>query len=372
MNKLYARSATGKILVWWMTQDNNSYTTTSGQLDGKLVTSEPTICQGKNIGRANETSAKIQAEMEMVAKYKKQLKTGYFLDIKDVDSFQYIQPMLAKNYKDYADKIDWAKGVIVQIKFNGMRCIATRHGLFTRKGERYVSVPHIENSLKKFFEKYPDAVLDGELFNYALRQRLNEIACLIRKQKPTAQDLANSEAVVEYHIYDGYGIGTFPDDVYVVRKQAIDQSLIFANFSKYVKCVICWTIHSPVELDVIYNAFLNDEQEGAILRIPDSPYEHKRSKYLLKFKPIDDSEFIIKDIIEGEGNWAGTGKIIEFSYENGKRFRGTFKGTFEQAQKFLAERQKWIGKTVTVEYNGLTGLGTPNYARMDINNCEKS
>lgn len=30
-----------------------------------------------------------------------------------------------------------------------------------------------------------------------------------------------------------------------------------------------------------------------------------------------------------------------------------------------------IDRTVTFLYNGLTGLGTPNYARMDIKNCFK-
>lgn len=45
-----------------------------------------------------------------------------------------------------------------------MRCVATKNGLFTRKGEKYISVPHIEEALKPFFDKHPESVLDGELF----------------------------------------------------------------------------------------------------------------------------------------------------------------------------------------------------------------
>lgn len=56
----------------------------------------------------------------------------------------------------------------------------------------------------------------------------------------------------------------------------------------------------------------------------------------------------------------------------GKVFDATFKGTHEEAVVFLAEKEKWIGRTVTFLYNNLTAFGVPNYARVDINNCIKS
>ena len=120
----------------------------------------------------------------------------------------------------------------------------------------------------------------------------------------------------------------------------------------------------------MYQELVDDGQEGGILRKMSESYEHKRSKNLLKVKPEDDDEAEIVDITEGTGNWSGTGKIITLKW-NKKTFDATFKGTHEEGVEFLKNKKKWIGKTVTFLYNGLTGLGTPNYARVDYNNCIK-
>jgi len=91
---------------------------------------------------------------------------------------------------------------------------------------------------------------------------------------------------------------------------------------------------------------------------------------LLKYKPEDDDEATIIDIIEGTGNWAGTAKTCTLEWK-GKKFDATFKGTHEQGVDRLKHKKDWIGKTVTFLYTGLTGLGVPNYARIDPDNCFK-
>jgi len=373
---LFTRDTLGNIRLWWMEQKENKYRTHSGIQDGQIVISEWTEVEGKNIGKKNATTSEQQASSEIDAKYKKQLKTGYHKSIKDVDKHRYVEPMLAKLYKDYASKIELEKGKwAIQCKFNGMRCVATKEGLFTRKGEKYISVPHIEKSLEPFFAKYPDAVLDGELFNNELRQQLNEISKLIRKTKHiTSDDFDRSEKLVKYYVYDGYNFDCSFDKVlniespYSERKQWIDENLV-DNY-KYVVQVPTIGVNSQEKLDELYQSFVDDGQEGAILRNIDMPYENKRSKNLLKVKPEDDDEGVIVNITEGSGNWKKTGKIITLMWQE-KTFDATFKGTFDQGVQFLKDKNKWIGKTVTFLYNGLTGLGTPNYARVDINNCIK-
>ena len=184
--KIYTKDSTGKTRLWWMDQLDNKYRTNSGVLDGNIVTSEWTEAKPKNVGKVNETSGEEQASLEIEAKYKKQLKTGYHEDIRRIDEIQYVEPMLAKKYSEYK----------------------TKHGLFTRKGEKYLSVPHIEKALEKFFAAFPDAVLDGELYNYDKRQKLNELMSLVRKTKNISkEDLKKSEEIVEYVLYDGYNIG---------------------------------------------------------------------------------------------------------------------------------------------------------------------
>jgi ATP-dependent DNA ligase len=353
-----------------MEQNGSRHRTVAGLQDGEKVISDWTVAEPKNTDKKNATSGSEQATKEIEAKYKKQKKTGYFEDIKDVDYMGYVEPMLAKQYKDYSNKIDLTKKeYILQCKFNGMRCVATKDGLFTRKGEKYLTCPHIEESLQGFFKAYPDAVLDGELFNNDLRQQLNEISKLIRRTVNISKDdLERSKQLVRYHIYDGYNFGISKDCCYTERKLWIDTNVI--DQYNYIMKVQDFPISSQEDLIKHYSSFVDDGHEGVMLRYSNMGYENKRSKHLLKVKPEDDSEAKIVDIIEGLGNWSGTGKTITLDW-NGKIFDASFKGSYEQAADFLQQKNKWIGKTVTFLYNGLTGKGTPNFARIDINNCLK-
>ena len=367
---LWCRDSMGRVREWRMEQEGCKYRTVAGLMQGEQVTSEWTVAKAKNVGRSNETSCEEQATKEIENKYKKQLKTGYFRSMGEIDTVQYVEPMLAKLYRDYSSKIDFSKECwIAQCKFNGMRCVATKDGLFTRKGERYLTCKHIEEELKPFFDEHPDAVLDGELFNENLRQQLNEISKLIRKTVHiTQEDLDRSRSLVKYYVYDGYGFDKYTkDDHYDQRKPKIDQ--YFHKYS-YVELVQNWSVQSSSDLEKVYADYVDAGHEGIMLRNCKAPYENKRSKYLLKVKPEDDSEAVIVDIIEGEGNWSKTGKTITLKWGD-KVFDASFKGSYEQAKQFLVDKDQWIGKTVTFLYNGLTGLGTPNFARVDINNCVK-
>jgi DNA ligase-1 len=361
--------------MWSIEVVKNKFRVTSGQIDGAKVTAEWTVCEGKNTGKANETSPDEQALLEAQSKWDKKARMGYTPDVKKIDScMTYVEPMTAKKLLDRLKKIDWKKGVLVQNKYNGHRCVATAEGmtviLKTRTGKLYYSVPHISKDLEKFFSKYPEAVLDGELFNNELRTKLNEISSLLRKgEDATAEDLKASEKLIRFYVYDGYnfGEGLDQDSDYGLRKEFIDKNL--PKFCKYCLTVKTDKAMSMVEVDKIYNAYLKDEQEGAIIRIPNSNYENKRSNNLLKYKPVDDDECEIEKILEGEGNWAGTAKIAIIKWK-GKSFRATFKGTWEQGAQRLKEKDKWEGlKGVTFLFNGLTGLGVPNYARIDPDNC---
>lgn len=375
---LYARNKNGSVQEWTIEIDLNLFRTIVGQVGGALVVSDWTECQGKNYGKKNETTPDMQAKSEAQARWDKKLKEGYYKDINDIDRPKFFEPTLAKSYEDYKAKLDWSKGVAVQIKYNGGRVVANRHGLWTRTGEAWVSIPHIHEALKGFFFDNPDAVLDGEGFNFELREQLNEIMTLMRKSShATAEDLARSKELIKFYVYDGFGFGGVTrDDDYLKRKAAIDK--LQTKYSKFIGNVPTWIVYSEAELEELYKKFLEDNQEGAILRILGLGYENGRTKNLMKYKPVDDDEFKIIDVQEGTGNWAGTGKIIVCQRIDGNRyadgsntFNATFKGSHDKAVKFLKEKDKYIGKTVTIFYNGLTGKGKPNYARLDIANWNK-
>jgi DNA polymerase/3'-5' exonuclease PolX len=78
---------------------------------------------------------------------------------------------------------------------------------------------------------------------------------------------------------------------------------------KDLKCILekveITKIESPEHLQEIYRSLTSGGAEGVMLRAPNSPYELKRSKYLLKFKIKDDAEGIVIERLPGTGRLSG-------------------------------------------------------------------
>ena len=377
---LYSRTSTGAIQQWKVEVLGNQYRMVSGQKDGKLVSSEWTIVEGKNLGRKNATTSEQQALSEAQSKWDKKARMGYTEDVTKIDNCMcYVEPMTAQKLLDRLKKkksgIIWKDGVLVQNKFNGHRCVARMENgkvvLRTRTGKRYSPVTqHIAEDLKTWFAEAPDSVLDGELFNNGLRTKLNKISSLLRKDEDaTPEDIKASRELIRFYIYDGYQTESDTlgeENDYIDRKAWLDKMIV--KHTKFCDVVTTEWAYSLDEVNVIYFRYLADEQEGAIIRLPRSPYEHSRSAFLLKYKPVDDDECVIKELHEGTGNWAGTAKTATVLWK-GIMFDATFKGGYDQGAERLKNPQDWLEKTVTFLYNGLTGKGVPNYARIDPDNC---
>ena len=74
-----------------------------------------------------------------------------------------------------------------------------------------------------------------------------------------------------------------------------------------------------------FEKFVKDGEEGGILRLATSAYEHKRSFNLIKVKGEDDGEALIISMDEGTGNWAGAVYTAVINWE-GKVFEAVFMG----------------------------------------------
>ena len=57
-----------------------------------------------------------------------------------------IKPMLA--YKVDKKPVDWSEKVYIQPKLDGVRCLFTKDGAFSRTGNQFMNVKHIEKDLK--------------------------------------------------------------------------------------------------------------------------------------------------------------------------------------------------------------------------------
>ena len=114
------------------------------------------------------------------------------------------KPMLA--YPVSNKPIDYTKPVFIQPKLDGVRCLiqydAGKVTAYSRTGKKWKNIEHIELNLLKFFNKYPDVILDGELYNHAFKDDFESIISMVRKTKPTAEDRVISSDNVQFHCYD--------------------------------------------------------------------------------------------------------------------------------------------------------------------------
>ncbi len=355
---LYSRDTTGNIREWFLEQEENKYRTNSGVQGGQLVVSEWTTAKGKNEGKKNETTSTTQAIKEIQSKYKKQLESGYFDEVSKVDDFQYFQPMLAHKWLDHKDKVDFSKGVLVSPKLDGLRCVFTKFGAFSRNGKKFVSFPHIERELKPLFDKDPNLVLDGEIYTHLLKEDFDKIISLAKKTKPTSDDIVESEKHLQYWIFDYPSCSGDFDNRYNSLKK-----LILENFrdNKWIRLCIHKLIHSEPELETALGEWLQHGFEGAMLNLRDGMYLNKRSTNLLKYKLFQDVETTVINITEGVGNRSGMFGYATLKLSNGKTFDSNARGNEEQYKKILKNKSDYIGKSATIRFQNYTPDGIPRF-----------
>ena len=356
LETIYKKTKTGATQEWTIEVVDNKYRSISGQIDGKMKISEWTICYGKNVGRSNETTDNEQAMLEAVAKRTKKLESGYFENIKHIHKQQYFEPMLASKWEDSKDKITYP--IFSQPKLDGIRCIITKDGMFSRNGKPIISAPHILHSLKHVFSAYPNLILDGELYADKFANDFNKIVSLVKKTKPTEDDLFESQRNIQYWIYDIPSENTnFGERCYALD-ELFDAEL--DSFEKHCVLVETDTCNNEDEVMGLYEQYVENGFEGQMLRL-DREYENKRSKFLMKHKTFVDEEYQILDIVEGEGNRSGTAGYMVFETGEGKRFKSNVKGTWEETAEMLKNKKKLIGKSATVKYFNLTPDGIPRF-----------
>lgn len=361
---LYKKTSTGATQIWYqeISEDGISYRTVSGQINGKLVESAWKAVEQKNVGKANETSLKEQCLLEVESNYKKKLAQGNYKTTNDVEVLaedNFFKPMLAKKYgEDY--KYNPNDVLFSSPKLDGVRCIVTVNGMFSRMGKPILSAPHIREALDPLFVKNPSLVLDGELYTNKLSDNFDEIISLARQAKPTEEDFARSKDVLEFWIYD-----IFSKDPYEKRFQSIVTLVnCLPEECKYcIKIVPAERIAGEDEIERNYAQYMSQGYEGLMVRVSKLGYENKRSKQLLKLKEFVDEEFVITDLIEGEGNWAGYAKSLSFKLNDGsgRTSDAGIAGKQEFCKMLFENKEDYINTLVTVKYQNLTPDGKPRF-----------
>lgn len=342
---IYKRDSLGKVRVWQYEIQGAQWRTHAGILNGARVTSGWTTCEPKS-----QPTAEDQARFEANTERQKKLERDYHLSLDLIDTPNYFKPMLAQTYAP--GKLPFP--VYAQPKLDGIRCIATAKGLFSRQGKQIFGVPHIAEMLEPLFDKDPSLVLDGELYNHELHDDFNQITSIVRKQNPNPMQLKASAKLIQYHIYD---LPSHPGG-FGARHVMLEKTLF--GWHPCIHVVDTYVVTTEEVLDAIYEKLLTQRYEGQIIRL-DQPYEQKRSKTLLKRKEFQDAEFEIISVDEGNGNWAGYAKRLTCKLPDGRIFGAGIKGNQAFTQMLLSNRDQIVGRQATVRYFALTPDGIPRF-----------
>ena len=271
------------------------------------------------------------------------------------------KPMLAYPVSD--KPIDYTKPVFMQPKLDGVRCLIQYEKrriskpikkvvAYSRTGKEWKNINHILQSLEPFFQANPNVILDGELYNHALRDDFEKIISCVRKQKPTAIDRAESRKLVQFHCYDIVDeTTTFEERYKFVDFNLKDPSIYGVRTVK--------TIVTPTESQAKVNHARNLDAgfEGSILRTNDV-YKCGRSWSLRKFKDFHDAEAVLTDWVEGKGKRKGTiGKFMAIDAD-GNTFGMPVMDNFKKLQTMFNEMKTWVGKEATFTYFERTKAGS--------------
>jgi len=262
-----------------------------------------------------------------------------------------IKPMLAHKFDN--SRVDWSQPVYIQPKLDGVRCLLTKDGGFSRTGKKFMNIAHIELALIPFFKQNPDIVLDGELYNHKLKNDFEKIISLVRKQKPTADDRRDAQHLVQFHVYD------YVDDKYDSYKNRMLQLVMSDIYDVQIKYVPAKLVDSYNYARDLHVTYLSEGYEGSIIRL-DGLYKHGRSYDLMKFKDFSDTEATIIGYELGKGKRTGTlGKFImlddegvEFGCPPGKGY------SYKDLAEMLNNITDYIGKRATFTYFQRTQAGS--------------
>jgi DNA ligase-1 len=354
---LYKLNTNGSTQVWEIHRNHNSYWSVSGKLGGKMIVNEPTLVTPKQTRTLEE-----QVEFYCESQVNKKKDKKYVENVEDIHradgDLVGFSAMLAHSYEKQKSKIKFP--CIVQPKLDGIRCLSTVDGFFSRGRKEFTSCPHIREELAKFFEGNPKARLDGEFYTHEFKEDFEKICKAVKKSADKAEpsDL-EFQKKVQLHLYDAPRIGTLTDTDSFQKRQA-ELAKTFADY-KYIHVVETVVVNNEDEMLACKERWIEEGYEGIMLRNIDSPYEGKRSYNLQKFKDFIDDEFEIIGVNEGNGKLAGHAGSFTFKMKSGNTFDAKMIGSTSRLKDLFEHQSKCIGKMATVRYQNLSADGNPRF-----------
>lgn len=339
--QLYYLGADNRIREWEISVQGTTIVISHGHLNGVKTKTYEEIEAGKG-GR----SVYGQIQSRVRSRINTQKLKGYKETVQEAqqgrtNALDLPKPMLAQPWNKIKE-INF-QDMLIQFKYDGNRCLITRQGkeviAYSRKGKIIDSIPHI----LKHIDIPEGIVLDGELYHHGTP--INILRSWISKKQPNSEKLC-------FHAYDVILPIQYNYRLNYLRELGL-------TGPAHVVPTFVWDDIDEPSLNNYMTLSRRNNYEGIILRANTTGYDvGKRSKQLIKVKQFLDSEFIVVDIYKSEkGMPMATCRI-----NDNKTFDVVLPGTHETKTSMLHEKDKYIGKTLTVEFSQWTTDGKPFHA----------
>lgn len=264
----------------------------------------------------------------------------------------------------------------IQPKLDGVRCVAQiQEGtvvLTTRNGKQFPWFSKIREDILEFLTGHENVVLDGELYIHQLKHASGEIVspderpvlikgiCSLTRKTPHAL-----EDQIEYHVFDIVDRELVQSQRFKKLKRIFNTEsettfglMPFQSRTPKIFRVPTKIVRSFKQINSFHRQMYDSGYEGVVIRAFDLKYTPTRSKKMYKFKLFDDSEAIITGTKKDDGvsteHFRWTCK-----FPNGVEFTVKPTGTREQKLKWYSKKEKYIGRSYTVKYQGLEPSGKP-------------
>jgi DNA ligase D-like protein (predicted ligase) len=264
---------------------------------------------------------------------------------------RWLSPMLATLSGDVFSNPAW----VYEVKLDGQRSLLFRKGssirLMTRnQKDRTSHYPELVEGIEG--AAVADLVADGEIVAFdGERTSFSRLQARMGNPRPTSGEMrAIPVRMVIFDLlwFGGYDLTALP---LVARKDVLRHAFTFDD-------PIGYSEHIEGDGEPAYRAACQQGLEGLIAKRSDSPYTSGRSRDWLKFKCVNEQEFVVVGWTDPKGSRAGIGALLVGYHDASElRFAGKVGTGFGQAE--LARLARLLRSMEQVDPPVTRTLGLP-------------
>ena len=246
-----------------------------------------------------------------------------------------VLPMLANKWEDRKKYI--SQPFYVQPKLDGVRLLVSHRGGISRTGKIVPGTKILGKGLEE------GQYVDGEAFDPNLN--FEELTSTFK----------TDPLKLKFYVFDFFDL----KNLSMTFEERWNRVKSLSN--KHYEYVETFSVKKHLDMPGFHKMFMQQGFEGTMIRDPNSVYEvGQRSNYLLKYKDFQTEEYEIVGAKTGHGRDADA-VVWVCKTKDDQQFAVRPEGTIAQREKDYKNREKFMGKMLTVRFQNLTSLGVPRF-----------